>query len=542
MCAWEIGRASTGLGTKVGGLGSVVEELPRELVKAAAAQGVELEIEILSPCFAHYDRSRLRKLDIQLPVECGGHAFSYEAYEHVFDDGQRAIYFWDDFQLSWTSASHIYPSDPQFAIARYATVSQAMAGYIRQRGFDTVHLHDYHVGLVPFYLDLDSPNPVPAHLTIHNATYQGETELIGGGYSSLDRIALPGWKVFHQYFDHNNRLNLMKACMIRVNEIGGKITTVSGDLAASWGYAAELRENYASIWSRAYAQKGSAPVSVFVPNGGLDVFERIPVAGITNGLSARDHAFDNGALDAKDELKRKLHLAAFGAEPVWDPIVLTVVGRLVEQKNLGLVADVIDRVFSYDPGVKLAVMASPGDQAGRADQQRFADAAKRHPGRICFNPGFDHPLSRLILAGGDFCLIPSRFEPCGLVDYEASIVGNIVIGRATGGLVKVRHCAYLYEWLDIGDRAGELTAFWWAIKAAIDTYRHGRKYHQQMMRTAMAIDSSWDSAARDYVEMYRYGLAARKWREVRREFADSFREKLGDDARLFGGAIDRLLV
>ena len=51
MPAWEIGRVSSGLGAKIGGLGVIVEELPPELVKAAAKMGIELEIETLSPCF-----------------------------------------------------------------------------------------------------------------------------------------------------------------------------------------------------------------------------------------------------------------------------------------------------------------------------------------------------------------------------------------------------------------------------------------------------------------------------------------------------------
>ena len=60
-------------------------------------------------------------------------------------------------------------------------------------------------------------------------------------------------------------------------------------------------------------------------------------------MLARDHNFDVHKLAVKADLKRLLHLEAFGTEPVWDPILITAVGRLVEQKNLGLVADVIER-------------------------------------------------------------------------------------------------------------------------------------------------------------------------------------------------------
>src|SRR4029450_12946665 len=90
-------------------------------------------------------------------------------------------------------------------------------------------------------------------------------------------------------------------------------------------------------------------------------------------MLARDHTFDAQHLEGKGELKRLLHLEAFGAEPVWDPMLLTAVGRLVEQKNLGLVADIIERTLAYDTGTKFIILASAGDdQGGRATEAAFA--------------------------------------------------------------------------------------------------------------------------------------------------------------------------
>jgi starch synthase len=575
MPAWEIGRVNSGLGVKIGGLGVIVEELPPELVKAAVKQGLELEIETLTPCFAHYDKSQLTQLDLRLPVTILGHTFDFEVYKHIFPDGQKVVYFWDEWQLHWTNGSAIYPSDPQLGLTLYAAVGQAMAGYIKQRDFDTIHLHDYHVGLVPFYLGDDYLQEVPIHFTIHNATYQGVTPLIGGGYSSLERINLPGHKLFHKYFDFFDNLNLMKACMLKVHETGGKITTVSGDIAGTWGYAAELKQSRAEVEARAYAQKGGLPGEVFVPNRHLDLFEKLPIAGITNGMSdrnrpenlpelkaevlqamqakrgshrpifdnpltqsemlTRDHNFDAHNLAVKAELKRLLHLEAFGSEPVWDPTLITAVGRLVEQKNLGLVADIIERTLVYDSGAKFIILASApeGDAGGKASEADFFRLAYLYPGRVYFNNSFNLPLSKLILAGGDFSLIPSRFEPCGLVDYEASLVGNVVIGRATGGLTKVHHCAYLYEWLDISDRAGEADAFFRQIKAAIDTYRHNPSRHQELIQTAMAIEASWDASAGQYVDMYRYGRMVKQWQAARRDLIHTFAEALGKEEPIF---------
>jgi glycogen synthase len=114
---------------------------------------------------------------------------------------------------------------------------------------------------------------VPYHFTIHNATYQGLFAAHKGGYEALWRIGLPGERLFHKYFDFFNQLNFMKAAMIKTHETGGKITTVSGDLSASWGYAAELLESEARLYQRAQAQKGGRPVKeIFLPNRHLNVF------------------------------------------------------------------------------------------------------------------------------------------------------------------------------------------------------------------------------------------------------------------------------
>ncbi|MFQ5575481.1 MAG: glycogen/starch synthase [Anaerolineae bacterium] len=575
MPAWEIGRANTGLGVKIGGLGVVVEELPPALAAAAARRNLNLHLETLTPCFAFYDRSRLTRLKRTIPVTLDGTTFEFEVYKHTFPDGQTVVYFWDDWQLNWTTPTAIYPDDPAMALKLYAAVSQAMAGYIKQGNFHTVHSHDYHVGLIPFYLGDEYLARVPHHFTIHNATYQGNFPVHGRGYQALERINLPGEKLFHQFFDHFDHLNLMKAAMIKTHQSGGKITTVSGDIAGTWGYAAELRRPAAAVWAEAQAQKqGGAVGQVFVPNGHLDTFEKLPIAGITNGLSrqnrpenlpqltaaglkkmqaarpdhplftnpdvqrqmlAKDHTFDANRLHIKSELKRLLHLEAFGAEPAGDPILFTAVGRLAAQKNLGLIADIIQPTLHADPEARFIILASApeGDPEGKATEAAFAGLARQFPARVYVNNSFNLPLSKLILAGGDFTLIPSRFEPCGLVDYEASLLGTIVIGRLTGGLAKVQHCAYLYRWLDISDRAGEAAAFFEQISAAIETYRRHPARHWELMKQAMTIDASWDRSAMQYVNMYRYGLLAKKWQAERQKTVARFIKTLKEDGELF---------
>jgi glycogen synthase len=584
MPAWEIGRVESGLGVKIGGLAAVVEELPPALIDAAARQNIALTIETLTPCFAQYDRSMLTDTGLTYPTYLDGSQFDFQVYKHSFPlsgekrGGQRitVVYFWNETLLNWTSAQAIYADDPVMAVSLYAAVAQAMAAYIAQGKFETIHSHDYHAGLIPFYLGDEFLNRVPHHFTVHNATYQGLVPVRGNGYHALSRLGLPGPALYHKYFDYFDHLNLMKAVLLKTHEGLGKVTTVSGDLAGTWGYAAELRRSHQEVVERAKSLSQAGYVhEVFVPNRNLVVFEMVPIAGITNGLSATnrpehlkelkgsvlqeiqasrgpnrplfnhpivldemlagDHHYDCGSLDVKAELKRLLHLEAFGAEPDLEPIILTVVGRLVGQKNLGLVADVVERTLAYDPGAQFTILASApeGDPEGKSTEARFFRLAQLYPSRVYFNNGFNMPLSKLILAGGDFCLIPSRFEPCGLVDYEASLLGTVVIGHLTGGLAKVRDVAFLYEWLDVGDRQGEATAFFDQVRQAIDLYRRQPDQFRQLRLRAMATDASWDTAATQYVNMYRYGLLAKKWLQRRHGLLNDFWQSLADEHDLF---------
>jgi glycogen synthase len=583
LAAWEIGRSSSGFGARVGGLGVVVEQLPPELVRAARRRGLELTVSTLSPCFGWYDREAMERLPFTVPVQLEGGERGFEVYRRSFSEPASAeagepvvelemLYLWEPSLLGGFRPGDIYPEEPWEAARLYAAVSQAMAGLLERRPPDVVHLHDYHVGLLPFYLSAELLERVPVHLTIHNGSYQGACPLRGGGYETLDALGLSGAALFHRYFDHRDQLNLLKAAMLRVHELGGRVTTVSGDLAGSWGYAAELRRSRDDLLRQAEALAGHPPRDVFLPNGGLELFERLPIAGITNGLSddarpermpelrastlrglqakdpgvplfrhaevqramlERDHDFDPQRLAVKSELKRLLLLECFGREADGDPPVIVVVGRLAEQKHLDLVLEIVEPVFAAEPEARFAVLASAADAAGREQERAFAAMASRHPGRFFYDHRFHLPLSRLMMAGADFALVPSRFEPCGLVDYEASLLGTVVVARRTGGLAKMQGCGYLYDWLDEGDPAGEAQAFAAEVIRALTVRRERPWDHRTKLRASMTLDASWDRSADRYLDLYLHGLQSVAWRRERRALLQRFVEELGPDRERF---------
>jgi len=54
-----------------------------------------------------------------------------------------------------------------------------------------------------------------------------------------------------------------------------------------------------------------------------------------------------------------------------------------------------------------------------------------------------------------------------------------------------------------------------------------------LIRTAMAINSSWDKSAGEYVEMYRYGFLAKQWQAKRRQLVETFTQALAADQPIF---------
>lgn len=59
---------------------------------------------------------------------------------------------------------------------------------------------------------------------------------------------------------------------------------------------------------------------------------------------------------------------------------------------------------------------------------------QHYPGQACGMPVFSGEAAHLLLAAADYLLVPSRFEPCGLVALYALRYGAVPVSAATGGL------------------------------------------------------------------------------------------------------------
>jgi starch synthase len=115
--------------------------------------------------------------------------------------------------------------------------------------------------------------------------------------------------------------------------------------------------------------------------------------------------------------------------------------------------------------------------------------------------GFDDALSHLIEAAGDFFLMPSRYEPCGLNQMYSLRYGNVPIVRATGGLDDSVRDATLPDGDGFKFEPPQAPALAWAMERALATWRYPDAL-DALRRRGMAVDLSWRVSAERYQQLY----------------------------------------
>jgi len=164
------------------------------------------------------------------------------------------------------------------------------------------------------------------------------------------------------------------------------------------------------------------------------------VEGIVNGMDTSDWdpskdkfldvKYDKMTVDEGKALAKEALQAEAGLPIAPDVPVFGFIGRLEEQKGVDILMDAIPKVIKSTKCQ--VVILGTGKKKLEAELKqldaKYPDTAK---GIAKFSPRLAH----LINAGADFMLVPSRFEPCGLIQLQAMQYGTVPIVASTGGLV-----------------------------------------------------------------------------------------------------------
>ncbi|WP_457573456.1 glycogen synthase [Desulfolithobacter sp.] len=176
----------------------------------------------------------------------------------------------------------------------------------------------------------------------------------------------------------------------------------------------------------------------------------------------------------------------------------TFIGRLTEQKGVDVLLAAVAPLMDKDPDFQLLLLGS-GDPALEEELHRHT-VSRALAGRICFLEGYDPDLANKIYAAGDFFLIPSLYEPCGLTDYIAQLLGNLPIVHHVGGLVKVVDGKTGFAYREHSSAALART-----MERALELYRTSPKKIRTMQKNAVKrihARHTWSQVIRKYRTLY----------------------------------------
>ena len=230
-------------------------------------------------------------------------------------------------------------------------------------------------------------------------------------------------------------------------------------------------------------------------------------SGILNGLDQKEfnpktdpfieYNYDLSSLRKK--VLNKVILQKIFHLPEKKVLVAGFVGRLSRQKGLELLVPTV-RKFLEEFEAQFVFL---GDGQGEYKNQ-LMDLKREFPSQIGIHLRTDFKLPRKIFAGADLLLIPSLFEPGGIVALEAMRYGTIPLAHKTGGL------ADSIEDFQMDKQNGNGFLFKqfspWSLFATLvraETLYQNKKIWGKLMKKAMKSDFSWDKVAREYSNLYR---------------------------------------
>lgn len=470
---------------KTGGLADVCAGLPRAL------QALGQEVVIVLPAYpAAQDRLAAREPVVPLRDLPGVELPGTELIPGRLPDGGPRVLLVDAGSLFdrpggpyGDTSGHDWPDNAE----RFHRFAQAVCAVAQDRAGldwrpDLVHCHDWQAGLVPALLSRERQRPATV-FTVHNQSYLGRF-----GRTRFAALGLPAEWWTPDALEFYGDFSFLKAGLVFADQL----TTVSPT------YARELqRPEYGCGLDGLLRQRASDLTGIL---NGIDTAVWNPA---TDPHLLQHYDRDTAAVGKranKAALQGELGLPAAPETPL-----LVLVSRLVEQKGIDLVVELITRW--RDRPLQWALLGS-GEPRWERQLQALAATA---PERVAVRIGYDEALAHRLEAAGDLFLMPSRFEPCGLNQMYSLRYGTIPVVHRTGGLADS-----VVDVFAPGDATGtglvfevpEVDALAAALERGLALQRNPAAWNA-LRRSAMAMDFGWQRSARAYLEVYGRALAAR---------------------------------
>ena len=500
-------------GAKVGGMGDVLRDLPRALVRRGH------RVTVLTPSYGFLARlpgvrvlgtvnvsfSGTTETCRWLEVPSGIDGLDFQLVDHArFAPLGREQVYHDD-------GPHAPFATDASKFAFFCAAAAQLIATQKQRP-DIVHLHDWHLGLYcllrNFGAESGTLKAIRTVFTIHNLAIQGIRPL--AGFASSLAVWFPAHDFPRSVVADPRYPDCVNPLAIAIR-LADKVNTVSPS------YALEILESPDATQGRHGGEGLETLLAARQSEGAL--------SGILNGC---EYPAARSSRPAWPKLREMMSTSLVGwiaagtsvESAAWlaekriaalpatrPPLLATSIGRLTGQK-LGLVRQTLasgetalDRVLAALGRGHLIVLGS-----GETGYEQFLQQAMvRHP-NLLFLKGYSDTLSEALYAGGDLFLMPSVFEPCGISQMLAMRAGQPCVVHAVGGL---RDTVSETNGFPFGGStpAEQAANFAAAVETAVEEKRAAPARWKARVAAARRARFSWDESAEAYLSQV-YGFRA----------------------------------
>lgn len=467
FAVWEIDPL-----IKVGGLGDVARSLP------SALSHLGVDIRVIIPFYKAINLGTEKAVRINtIDVKYNEKIEEIEIYEIRHPQNKFPVY------LLKNKYFKIADFPDTFALFDKAVVEIIKKNYLFFIP-DIIHCNDLHAGLIPLLVKLGKMSQKTV-LTIHNLSYQGKTSLnvLTKMGINKDKCQVSEWEVV------NRQVSFLLEGIIHSDIV----TTVSP------AYAKEIMmEDFGCGLEEVLRGKEARVFGILNgidndrKNMMLNTCVKYPYNRgedqLTEGTDLKLVGWQEGKRLNKLFLQKKLGLVIDDKLPL-----LSFIGRFdPHQKGIEIIHKMMRRI---DLEKFIFIILGTGDPSW---EERFQWLDKFYPENVAVINKFDDCLAHQIYAASDFILIPSKFEPCGLIQMNAMYYGTLPIAHKTGGLkdsIKDGINGYLFD--KYGSEELEKT-----VQKAVEIYQNKPNLYEKMVKNALKTDFSWKKSAGEYLNLF----------------------------------------
>jgi starch synthase len=361
---------------------------------------------------------------------------------------------------------------------------------------EVVHLNEWQTGPAAALLAQQDGAP-PSLFTIHNMAFQGLFDP-----DVLPFLRLPQSVFAPQGLEFYGQLSYLKAGI----RYASCIATVSK------AYAEEILTPEFGFGLEGLLAKRANDLIGILNGADYDEWDPRSDRYLVRRYGAHDVA--TGKQRAKHALRERLALTDRGDVPLF-----AFVSRITHQKMADVLVDAVPQIIGR--GAQVAMLG----HGERAMEDALVEVARRLPGELAVNIGYNEDLAHQTLAGADMLLAPARFEPCGLTQMYALRYGTVPIVSNVGGLretVVDSRPDTIADLSATGFKFVERTCagLLAAVDRAVDAYRT-KPLWQALQRSGMQVDFSWDHSAQQYERVYEALVGSRTTQDAATELVRS---------------------